>query len=291
MAIDVIIKQKRLLGNKLPLEVILGDSLGYGNYVNDRLDVDELGDTEFVAYCPRCIGRGFSVVWTPKERYRVYLRLPLPTARKEMYEFYYAVKRIAEYWNAELIVDNHRTSLDAFRSFIEETLRFNEKSIVSISDQILCGESNKLTLPCAMWPLTMGREEAEQFRRDPSEFDKWLHDKQSMDVYFACPRFFASADGIFARYFLLSNVPSLLPKEPTIPLGAQDPSGRPLKCDTWTIVLGIQGENRPLCEMEYSKFLKLIPENMTFRYDENLILLPGLSNEKMLDIVRQQTDL
>ena len=65
MAIDVLIKQK-LFGNKtVPLEVILGDSLHYGNFENDRLNIGELGETEFLAYNPRRIGRGFSVIWHP----------------------------------------------------------------------------------------------------------------------------------------------------------------------------------------------------------------------------------
>ena len=76
MSIDVLIKQ-RLFGNKtMPLEVILGEHLHYGHFVKDRLNVGELGETEFVAYNPKSIGRGFSAVWNPKEKKAIPFAFP-----------------------------------------------------------------------------------------------------------------------------------------------------------------------------------------------------------------------
>ncbi|MBO4971931.1 MAG: hypothetical protein J6D45_03885, partial [Clostridia bacterium] len=98
MSIDVLIKQ-RLFGNKtMPLQVILGEHLHYGNFVKDQLNVGELGETEFIAYNPKSIGRGFSVVWNPKEKKAIALRLPQPSTTQELKDFYDAIERMVNHW-------------------------------------------------------------------------------------------------------------------------------------------------------------------------------------------------
>ena len=44
MSIDVLIKQKMFGGNTMPIGVILGEHLHYGNFVNDQLNIGELGE-------------------------------------------------------------------------------------------------------------------------------------------------------------------------------------------------------------------------------------------------------
>lgn len=45
-----------MFGSKaIPLDVILGEKLHYGNFVSYQLNVGELGDTEFIAYNPESI--------------------------------------------------------------------------------------------------------------------------------------------------------------------------------------------------------------------------------------------
>ena len=124
MSIDVLIKQK-LFGSKImPLEVILGEHLHYGNFVNDQLHVGELGETEFIAYNPESIGRGFSVVWNPKEKKTIALRLPQPSTTQELKDFYGAIERMVNYWNGKLIVDGSRVSLPEFLSAFNNMVDF-----------------------------------------------------------------------------------------------------------------------------------------------------------------------
>ena len=57
MSLEVVIKQK-LFGKKtMPLEVILGEELYYGNYENDCLNVGEMGAEEILVYNPERIGK------------------------------------------------------------------------------------------------------------------------------------------------------------------------------------------------------------------------------------------
>ena len=282
MSIEVLIKQKLFGGKAMPIEVILGEHLHYGNFVNDQLNVGELGETEFVAYNPESIGRGFSVVWNPKEKKTIALRLPQPSTTSELKDFYAAVERMVRYWDGKLIVDGSRVSLPDFMSAYDNMVDFNNKIIKQFSQQVLDGELDTLTLYSTMWPLAIGKEEASLFMENPNYYAEWLHEKQSMNVYFANPHFYVGDNGIIARYILTNNRPTVFPHQPTVPFGATDPTtGKQLECKEWLIWLGIEGEKEPLCEMEYSKFLSLIPESKKSKYDGSHFLLAEMSEEEI----------
>ena len=282
MSIDVLIKQ-RLFGNKtMPLQVILGEHLHYGNFVKDQLNVGELGETEFIAYNPQSIGRGFSVVWNPKEKKAIALRLPQPSTTQELKDFYDAIERMVNHWHGNLVVDGSRVSLPDFLSNFENMVNFNNKILNHFSQQVLDGKSDTLTLYSTMWPLTIGKEEATMFMENPNYYAEWLHEKQSINVYFACPSFYIGDNGIFARYILTNNLPAVFPYQPAVPFGATDPTTeKQLECKEWLIWLGIEGEKEPLCEMEYSKFLSLIPESKKSKYDGSHFLLAEMSEEEI----------
>ena len=282
MSIDVLIKQ-RLFGNKtMPLQVILGEHLHYGNFVKDQLNVGELGETEFIAYNPKSIGRGFSVVWNPKEKKAIALRLPQPSTTQELKDFYDAIERMVNHWHGNLVVDGSRVSLPDFLSNFENMVNFNNKILNHFSQQVLDRKSDTLTLYSTMWPLTIGKEEATMFMENPNYYAEWLHEKQSINVYFASPAFYIGDNGIFARYNLTNNLPAVFPYQPTVPFGTTDPAtGKQLECKEWLILLGVEGEKEPLCEMEYSKFLSLIPENKKSKYDGNHFLLDEMTEEEI----------
>lgn len=278
MGIDITIGQK-LLGNKaMPLDVILGDALYYGYWENDKLTVGKLGDTEFVAYDPNAIGRGFSVIWNPREKKRISLRLSIPSTSWEIRAFFDAVARMVRYWGGTLTVDGTRQKLDTFLATKDDMLRFNRKVLLDMSDKILHGEHENLTLPSAMWSMTIGKEEAKAIQTDPDSFEKWLHAKQSMDIFYSNPRFYATKDGIMGQFMLVNGRPTVFPYKPTVPFGLVDPeTGKALKCSDWRVVPIIQEERVPLCEIKYQIFLERIPEERKIRYDGNHFLIAPLT--------------
>lgn len=281
MAIDIVIKQKLFGGKNMPLEVILGEHLHYGNFVNDQLNVGEMAENEFVAYDPACVGRGFSVVWNPQEKKKIVLRLPMPSTAVELREFYDAVARMTEYWDAKLTVDGNRIQLADFLAGFEDMVKFNTKAIKEFFGQAL-EDSHTLSIYCAMWPLSIGREEVTRFAENPNYFTQWLHEKQSVDAYFATPRFYTGENGVYARYILTNNMPAVLPQHPVVPYGATDPTtGKSLECEDWGIILVIDGEKVPLCEMEYATFLKKIPNHKKAKFDADRFLVDALTEEEL----------
>ena len=282
MSIEITIKQK-LFGNKtMPLEIILGNELNYGFWENDQLTEGKLGETEFIAYDPNAIARGLSVIWNPDEKKAVTVRLPQPSTTRELRSFYDAVERMAVYWGGALIVDGTRTKLSAFLEGFDNMVDFNDKIISHFTEQILNGENQNLTFYSAKWPLTIGTEEAEKFQDDHALFGRWLHEKQSMDVFFCNPRFFAGESGIFGQFMLMNDLPTVFPYKPSVPFGITDPAtGKPLECSQWRVALVIEDQPGALCEIGYDTFLRRIPEDHKSRYDATHFLLSELTEAEV----------
>lgn len=288
MSIEITIKQKLFGSKTMPLEVILGNDLSYGFWENDQLTEGKLGETEFIAYDPNAIARGFSVIWNPDEKKAVTVRLPQPSTNRELRSFYDAVERMAVYWGGALIVDGTRTKLSAFLSEFDNMVDFNDKIISHFTEQILNGENQNLTFYSAKWPLTIGLEEAERIHADHNFFAQWLHERQSMDVFFCNPRFFVGDVGIFGQYMLMNDLPTVFPVTPSVPFGMTDPAtGKSLECSQWRVALVIEDQPVALCEIDYADFLRRIPENHKTRYDETHFLLSALTEGEIRSFTKE----
>lgn len=285
MAIDVLIKQKLFSNKTMPLEVILGNKLHYGDYVNYQLEIGVMGETEFIAYNPKSIGRGFSVIWNPKENKSISLRLPMPSTVQEIKDFYEAVERMVNYWNGKLIVDDHQMALANFIQGFDDMVNFNRKVIKEISQRVLDTGHSQM-LPSAMWELTIGEREAKLFLENSNDYSKWLHEKQSLGVNYKVPRFFMGPNGIFGVYLLFNDEPSLFPYRPMVPFGITDNrTGKALECKEWQLWPVIKGDKSSLCKMEYDQFMNLLPESKKKKYDDNRFLLDDFTVEDLKELV------
>lgn len=283
MSIDVTIRQKPFGRKTLPLEIILGDQLAYGDYQNDSLKENVLGDTEFVAYDPARIGRGFSVVWTPRETRQVELRLLQPSTREELSAFYRTVRRIAEYWGGSLTVDGSKLRLSAFLAGFENAVSFNSQTIQIVIDKILSGNSEELTLYAAKWPLVMGQQEAFLFSQNPAAFGTWLHEKQSVSAIRSKLNIFLKDGVYFGVYDFEAGCPCILPQKPSAPLGIVNPNtGDPIHTEDirWVIWLDDNSEDG-LYELPYPTFLERIPAGKQSYYDAKHFILEPLTSEEI----------
>ena len=286
MSIDVAIRQS-LFGKKtLPLEIILGGQLAYGDYRNDCLKENVLGETEFVAYDPARIGRGFSVVWTPKETRQVELRLLQPSTREELSAFYDAIRRIAEYWGGSLTMDGSRTRLSAFLAGFENAVSFNNQIIQMVIDKILSGDSEELTLHAAKWALVMGQQEAFTFSQNPAAFGAWLHEKQSVSAFYGTPRILSRDDAFLGVYACEAGHSYIFPQKPAVPFGiVSSQTGKPIETEDvqWVMWLD-EGKDGGLCQLPYTTFLERVPTGKKSYYDPNHFSMEPLTEAEIREI-------
>ena len=288
MSIDVTITQKSLIKKTLPLNIILGDELKYGAFDGMRLDPDVIGEGGFIAYNPKHIGRGFSIKWNEQEKEKIELRALTPANPDEIRDFFALVERICSYWKCELEVDGEKLSIREFLARLPEFIDFNEHSLKAFFEELVSGKQKQFSMFCAMWPLEIGIDEAKRFVENPEEFYSWMHERQTIDAYYAKPSFFVSQDdSIFGRYVVTEDVRSIFPLTPSVPFGNVDPdTHEQLKCDTFVVGLYSTTEDSGLGLVPYDAFLEyVLPKSE--KYDGFNIIFEGLSFEDMKELLNR----
>ncbi len=292
MSIDISIKQKGLFKKTMPLAVILGKELRYGCYEDAlRLETGKLGEKEFIAYHPAHIARGFSVVWNPQEKEQITLRALTPSTPEELKDFYDAVKRMTDYWKCTLEVDGNPMKPDDFQKGFADMLAFDRRVLKDIAQRTISGENGDQTLFSAFWPLVMGKPEAERSLQDPSAYTVCLHEKQSVDAYYAKPSFFRTESGILGKYALTEGTRSIFPIKPYVPFGICDPeTNQALQCEQYTIFLYSITRQQPVGIADYHRIMESIDPSKLSRYDANHLLIEGLSLEEMEKILQMASE-
>ena len=294
MAIDVRIMQTRKNKEPMPLRVILGNDLFYGAYDDHwRLKPGEMDEDEFLAYIPLQIGRGITVEWSEKELFSIRLRILTPSTPSELRVFYETVERVADYWEAdEIEVDGRFTGLYNFLDGYKKTLAVNQKSLKDMARSVISGRNSELTFFCAIWPLVMGKAEAEAFIAEPSYFAKWLHSKQNMKAYYGTPAFYKAENLILGRYALPDGALSILPTRAYVPYGYNDPeTDELLKCDDFGILMYDSKECEILGEIPYDEFVANIKKKFPKRikpFDGNHFVLEKLDVEEMRQLLEEE---
>lgn len=286
MSIDIVIRQKGLFKKDLPLSVILGDHLVGGTYDQHfRLAEGHVSPGgEMAVYDPAHKARGFTVAWN---RRSATLRALHPTTARELEDYYATVERIMTYWNATLEVDgNPGVPLETFLESREEVIAFNNRYADILADKTLEGEGNSMYLACALWPLHFGAEEARAAKDCPegaaAYLAAWLHERQSVEAYYAAPTLVQEAGGIFGRFAFSADCPSIFPRVPKVPFGATDPkTGQPFQVEDYEIALTVPAKSRVLGTVPYDLFLDALEPDKVSVYDGGCILIAAHTEEEL----------
>lgn len=283
MSIEITITQKGLIKRELPFEVICGNDLQFGTFDGLRLDEGVIGSKEFILYHPGHIGRGFSVVWCKGEKNQVDLRLLTPAPSEEIDDFYDTVERIVRVWkNSTITQDGTEISLEDIPRLRTESKQFNLRTLHD-----MCSEDTDWTMFCAFWPLTLTNDEKKRFSQADSldEFRDCLHDKQSIDVYYAKPRFYSNGDGdgFIGIYTLTEDTRSVFPKTPFVPYGVTDSTGKPLEVDRWFVGISSITKNAYLGQIAYDNFITNIEGQS--EYDAYNVLIENASLEAVESLI------
>lgn len=198
-----------------------------------------------------------------------------------MRSFFNCLRRITSYWKCSVTIDGIEEDIDDYLSQEDDLLAFNHRIIKEVSEKIANGETDSLTLMSTMWPLVIGKDEAEQFILNPHLFSSWMHELQSHDYYYAKPQFFKTDQGIKGIYALTEDCPTLLPNKPWVPVGYQNPeTGEKLECDYYEIALYSTTEERSLGTIPFERIFTLGPDYINY-YDGNTVLVNNLPLEVM----------
>lgn len=295
MALDLVIYPRENSEPKaLPLSVLLGDQLKFGCYDKVwRLAVGELGHRQFVAYDPACIGRGFTLKWQPGQENGIAMRLLMPASRQELRTYFDTALRVMAFWQSDcLYVNGSKVHTASFEAGFERLADYNNELIHKMTSRILSGQRPPTTLVCALYPLTIGPQDAQGIDPDPEQFGIWLHAHQKDYPYYASPRYFRRKGQIAARYNVNEDILSVVPAIPAVPYGTIDrQTGKQLECHDFGVYLISSTLGGAIAELDYDTFLARLPRPLYSRFDENTLLLQPLSLqvlEQMAGIMPEQ---
>lgn len=134
----------------------------------------------------------------------------------------------------------------------------------------------------AMWPMDMGRDEAQRFLEAASAFGEWLHEKPSMDVYHAPVQMYRGESGPMGLFVCVDECPTVYPDQPTVPFGLIDENtGKPLVCNDWRVALVPQSEKGAIGEIAFHDFVKKLDSKIISRYDAGHFLMQPLTEGEM----------
>lgn len=292
MSIDIRITQKGLRKKTLPLEVITGGTLVYGSGDGTKFEEGNLEGEEILLYHPQHVSRGFSITWTPKEKTFVDLRAVNPDSAEGLQDFFDTIARISEYWKCEIEMDGEIIKAEELKSRIPEIQEFNRGVLGDICTDILTGEKSALTLFSVMFPLTLGKKEAELFGEDPENvkmdaFADWLHERQTMDAYFARPQFYRTPNGILGGYAVTEGCRTIFPVKAQVPFGMEDPeTGKALKCDQFEVFFYSTTMEKMIGKCNFDEFARKV-SSQAERFDGDKFLFEGIPLETLQEWVEE----
>lgn len=292
MSVTIQIIQKGIFKKSLPDEIILGENLYYGILDGEALVPGERCPDGFLAFNPKCIGRGISVLAHVNEKHKVELHINNPTTAEELRDFYDCVARIAHFWNVKNIIEEgNKTALTEFLNTYEKNRDFNWRALDEWIQKILDDEYEDLVVGGALWPLVIDLEDAKSIRGEHSleSFRDYLNRMQNIDWYFASPRFFDFPQfGLGGVYIVIPDTVSLFPNEPKVPFGIVDPeTNEPMDIKKWIVGLSM---TETALNLPYEKFITMLPAEKVTRYNSQYIKVAPMSSDEWQRLFEEQKD-
>lgn len=290
MALEIKITQKGLLKKELELEDITGGTLKYG--VLDyawRMQEDRLDGDEIVFYNPKHIGRGVTVNWSEGMKEELILSMPLPATFYDVDLVYDIVKRVCEKWNADsFLQDDVSYQVADIAKLCKEQKEYMPSWLAARRERHSAGYEIEI-LPSVMWPLECDTAMLAEFgeNKDMEGFAKYLHEHQALDLFYAAPRFYEVGDTetYLASYAITATVDSIIPMKPEVPFFASN-----LECNQFVVVLVSIEQQRAVGRISYEDFAKAIEIEKLEKFDEGHVIMPELSEERILEIINQYED-
>ena len=217
MSVEVRIKQNSIFRKKLNLgDVIKLTELSYGICDENYILIPNEAANHTLIYDEKRLARGIDVSFDGSD---IVLFLSLPTSSFEIKSFYEIIEKIC----AELKTTTY------YREGVKVNLNDNDRFIKADEEGSICGlksiqeniEENKYKLFdifCVYNPISIGYKELKQINNSLENFENYLHNIQSLDVYYAAPRVFKVEDKLIGIYAISPNIPSVVPTEPYIVL-------------------------------------------------------------------------
>ncbi len=269
MSVSVQIKQKKLFKKKLDIaEIVQLTHLAYG--VCDehfRLVENEIGEHTLI-FDKQKLARGIDLSIEGKS---LNLFLNLPTSKEEIRCFYKIIETICAYLGVEEYI---REGGYATMADTDVLIRSDEQGSIQglkdLQEKIESEEYSGVQLMGIYNPISIGKKEIKRINSDLDNLSDFLHELQSMDVYYAVPHIYEVKDRLVGIYAIGADISSVVPTKPHVIFNDS------LNVEEWFVIL--QDGNT----IKYDDFLKNAGRKKY--YDDNHIIVK-LSEKKIDELI------
>ena len=222
MSVTVQIKQKSIFKKKLNIDDIINlTGLSYGvSDENFRLIRDEKANHTLI-YDKTKLARGIDL-WL--EGTDIMLLLSLPTSSSEIKLFYNVIEKICNKSNiSKYLRDDVQVNICDNKKYIKYD---EDTSVVALEDiEAKTGDSyQRFELFGVFNPISIGQNELKKINHNLDNFEKFLNEIQSLDVYYSTPSVYknTNTNKLFGVYSIVADIPCVVPTKPYIILNQND---------------------------------------------------------------------
>ena len=261
MSVTARIKQKSILRKKLKIDEIINlTGLSYGVSDNNfRLMRDEIA-SHTLLYDEKKPARGIEL-WIDKND--ILLSLSLPTSPSEIKMYYDTIAKICNTLKMKKYLrDDQQVNIEDNNKFIKYD---EEASIVALEDiKIKTGDTyQRFEIFGIFNPILIGQIELKKINNNLNDFEKFLSEIQSYDVYYAAPAVFRkiATNKSIGIYSISKNVPSVVPTKPYVVLNQIK------DIDEWYVMFDKEKT------IKYDDFIKNVEEKQYYDANHVIVLL------------------
>lgn len=271
MSVIARIKQKSILKKKLKMnEIINLTGLSYGvSDDNFRLIRDEIA-SHTLLYDETKPARGIEL-WIDKND--ILLSLSLPTSPSEIKMYYDTIAKICNTLNIKKYLrDDEQVNIEDNDRFI----KYDEEASIGALEDIKNKTGDlyqRFEIFGIFNPISIGQIELKKINNNLNDFEKFLSEIQSYDVYYAAPAVFRkkATNKSIGIYSVQKNVPSVVPIKPYVVLNQIK------DIDEWYVMFDKEKT------IKYDDFIKNFKEKQYY-YDANHVVVL-LNNEEIETLV------
>lgn len=257
MSVKVRIKQNSIFKKKSNIKSIIKlTNLSYGICDENYRLISNTTADHTLLYDKNKLARGIDV---SLEKTDIVLFLNLPTTSFEIREFYEIIEKLCnELKITTYIRDEENVSLNDNDKFIKCDEQESISALKQIQEDIEQGKYERLEIFGIYNPISLGLKEVKQIDNNLDNFEEYLHNIQSINVYYAAPRVYKVKDKLIGIYAVGPNIPTVVPTTPYIVLNQLE------GINDWYVLLS---ENKTI---KYEDFINNI--NSKQYYDANHVI-------------------
>lgn len=289
VAIELKISAKGYLcKKKLDFQALLKRcKLNYGSYNSFYVLDEDNGGSVGLLYNPSRLARGIFFDGTLMDEGQVSISFNLPTTLTEINDFIRVATEVkVQYRNVELICDGLETTIE---ELIENRDNFLDYSLESLRGFCTNKEYEAGIITLASFPYTFSQEEMEYYAKAETldEFEEMIHQRQTIDAYYASPSLMKKPDSeeVVAFYTLTEDTPSIFPLRPNNFLTMD-----PVDIGRGLVRFYIHSQAEVIDgAFDFDKFIEEVAPRGAWLFDGDHVYIPSLNKKTIYEIAIKLT--